>query len=101
MFNVALDFPDELENPVHHQIDLSKNESILQLVLDILIGIENAVGEYDYDDSQRGASFDSCNLLFYCHELEDGNSANSDIISVRFKHFLNDGNRSKTDGSFN
>ena len=68
IFNCSVDMPDL--NPEYIPEDLSINdiESIVELVLEEILGFENAIKEYDDQDSNDGSVFSpdkSIDLSYY------------------------------------
>lgn len=57
IFNYSIDAPDLYGDSIPEDITYNDIESITELVLEIFIGIENAVPEHDEDDSEGGSNF--------------------------------------------
>lgn len=54
IFNYSIDIPDEFGDEVVENLAFNDIESITELVLEVFMGIENAVPEHDEDDSEDG-----------------------------------------------
>lgn len=57
MFNNSIDAPDFYGDEIAEDLSYNDIESITELVLEVFIGIENAVPEHDEDDSEDGSNF--------------------------------------------
>jgi hypothetical protein len=57
MFNYSIDAPDLYGDDISEDLSYNDIESITELVLEVFIGIENAVPEHDEDDSEDGSNF--------------------------------------------
>ena len=72
LLNISIDPPDWYSNAVPEDLSINDQESILEVVIEKVMGYENAIVEYDDNDSNRetslkkGASIDHF-VLVSCH----------------------------------
>jgi hypothetical protein len=57
IFNYSVDIPDYFGDQVPEDLSYNDIESITEFVLEIVMGIENAVPEHDEDDPDKNSGF--------------------------------------------
>jgi hypothetical protein len=57
IFNYSVDIPDYFGDQVSEDLSYNDIESITEFVLEIVVGIENAVPEHDEDDPDENSGF--------------------------------------------
>lgn len=63
IFNCSVDMPDAAPQNVAENLSYNDMESFVELVLEYVLGFENAVAEYDDADNDDGTSFEMKNSL--------------------------------------
>ena len=58
LLNISIDAPDRYSNAVPEDLSINDQESILEVVLEKVMGYENAIAEYDDNDSNRETSLE-------------------------------------------
>lgn len=66
ILNCSVDSPDAHPDYVPEDLAYNDIESISELVLEQILGFENAVAEHDEHDTEEGASFGVAKILLYC-----------------------------------
>lgn len=81
ILNCSIDTPDAHPDYVPEDLAYNDIESISELVLEQILGFENAVAEHDEHDTEDGTSFDIAKiLLFYQSSFE---------FSIKHPHIFN------------
>lgn len=81
IFNVSVDMPDAQPDYVSEDLTFNDQESFVELVLEKVLGIDNAVVEYDEADETNSQNFEmskdlklynQCaqNIVFQLHTIE-------------------------------
>lgn len=63
IFNCSVDMPDAAPQNVAENLSYNDMESFVELLLEYVLGFENAVSEYDDADNEDGTSFEIKNSL--------------------------------------
>jgi hypothetical protein len=77
ILNFSIDTPDRLPNNVPEDLNVNDIESVLELVLEDVLQIPDAVQEHDEQDTEEGYSLEIKKILSFAHFEE--------LLS--FKHF--------------
>ena len=64
IFNCSVDNPDPMPNSYPEDLSINEMESVLEIILEQLCGIENAIVEYDENDAEERSTADSMKKLF-------------------------------------
>ena len=64
IFNCSVDNPDPMPNSYPEDLSINEMESVLEIILEQLCGIENAIAEYDENDAEERSTADSMKKLF-------------------------------------
>ena len=87
ILNFSIDPPDILSDSVPEDLSYNEIESVVELVLEEGLGIENAIPESDEVDNPDGQKFVITNLIFYYEQ----------IAEVRFQPAIEQNYRNKAD----
>jgi hypothetical protein len=63
IFNCSVDNPDQFPNSVPEDLSFNEMESVLEIILEQLCGIEDAISEYDENDAEEKSTTDSFKKL--------------------------------------
>lgn len=65
ILNCSIDTPDAQPDSIPENLSYNDIESISELVLEQMLGFENAIAEHDEHDTEDGGSFEIAKILLY------------------------------------
>lgn len=65
IFNLSIDSPDQLPDTVPEDLRVNDIESFAELIVEHVLGFENAISEHDETDHEGGLSFTSDKIFIY------------------------------------
>ena len=70
IFNCSVDTPDAQPDSVPEDLSYNDMESIVEIVLEKVLDIKDAVAEHDENDTEDGNSFDLKKEIVYYHQTK-------------------------------
>jgi hypothetical protein len=67
ILNCSIDTPDAQPDYIAEDLSYNDIESITELILENILGIENAITEHDESDTEEGYSFQMAKIFLYLH----------------------------------
>lgn len=65
ILNCSIDTPDAQPDSIPENLNYNDIESISELVLEQMLGLEDAIAEHDEHDTEDGSSFEIAKILLY------------------------------------
>jgi hypothetical protein len=90
MFNICVDAPDAYLDYVPEDLSFNEQESIVEIIVEKILGFENALAEYDENDTEAfNKKKDSrLDILFQCQTLLENLNNHPQDQKQNYSHYL-------------
>jgi len=80
IFNFSVDAPDAQPDYVSEDLSYNDMESVVEILLEQVLGFENAIAEHDEKDTEDGNSFDIKRQIVFFHQTKLKNNKVFDYV---------------------
>lgn len=92
ILNCSIDTPDAQSDDIPENLAINDIESVAELVLEQMMGFDNAIAEHDEHDTEDGSSISIAKIIFFCQPISSFNikSHTLPVPSVEVKIYYTD-----------
>ena len=83
MFNISVDAPDGHTDALKEDLSINEMESVLEIILEQCLDIENAIPEYDEEDDNNSNSIGKYFIQFYFNGQSISINNTTDILLLK------------------